>query len=37
MAGGGEYGEKDPLQTKTTKKPKKKSTKRKAKFKFTSD
>ena len=35
--GGGEYGEKDPPQTKITKKPKKKSTKRKAKFKFTSD
>ena len=35
--GGGEYGENDPPQTKITKKPKKKTTKRKAKFKFTSD
>ena len=33
----GNYGENDPPQTQITKKPKKKSTKRKAKFKFTSD
>ena len=33
----GEYGENDPPQTTITKKPKKKTTKRTAKFKFTSD